>query len=47
MTDRIVPSPYPDDEPVQPTRRPGDKEDPEESDPLDDDIEDEDPVLLP
>jgi hypothetical protein len=46
MTDRIVPSPNPEEEPVEPTRAPESEEEPREAEPLDDDAEDE-PAALP
>jgi len=41
MTDRIIPSPYPKKEPVEPTRAPGTEEEHEETDLPDDDVNDE------
>lgn len=39
MTDRIIPSPYPEEEPVEPKRAQENEEEPSEADPFDDDID--------
>lgn len=41
MTDRIIPSPYPEEEPVEPKRAQENEEEPSEADPFDDDIDGE------
>jgi hypothetical protein len=48
MTERIIPSPYPKEEPVEPTRAPETEEEHEETDLPDDDVnDDEEAVPLP
>jgi hypothetical protein len=47
MRDKIIPSPYPKEEPVDPRRAPGTEEEHEEPDLPDDDNDDEEAVPLP